>query len=336
MSDALPPGAVTAALHSLHDTGCKCGGEYHPPPASDLERLNIALTAAAPAIREQAIRTATAEQYGQAIRDAAREAAGPMIREITDRVMDDRLAVTEALVRASERQRLRESAGSGESLGQLVRETWIEWAQEQPDPKPSWLTPWDDLDEGQREVDTRIGATVAAVARAAEVSARVAEQESVHADLALLLRTLGMFDGARPESSHEVMLEAIAEAGRLRQSAEAIRAGERERLLAGGSTRMLLLAGRHLDSEEGVMRAGHVLRVPVGADPSSPTDRCQAATLGVDLRAHEFAPETSCDCTGTADAYLRRSASRGRAYGRAGRPRRIRGRWRAPCRHQPP
>jgi hypothetical protein len=46
----VPEEAVTAALHSLHDTGCQCGGAYHPPPVSDLARLNIALTAAAPHI----------------------------------------------------------------------------------------------------------------------------------------------------------------------------------------------------------------------------------------------------------------------------------------------
>jgi hypothetical protein len=44
-----------------------------------------------------------------------------------------------------------------EALGRLVREVWVEWAREQPDPKPSHLVGWDDLDEGNREVDMRIG-----------------------------------------------------------------------------------------------------------------------------------------------------------------------------------
>jgi hypothetical protein len=52
-----------------------------------------------------------------------------------------------------------------EALGRLVRETWVAWAREQPDPKPSWLTGWDELDEGQREVDCRIGEAVAAAER---------------------------------------------------------------------------------------------------------------------------------------------------------------------------
>lgn len=47
-----------------------------------------------------------------------------------------------------------------ESLGRLVRETWVAWAREQPDPKPSWLLPWEELDQGQREVDMRIGAAL--------------------------------------------------------------------------------------------------------------------------------------------------------------------------------
>lgn len=44
-----------------------------------------------------------------------------------------------------------------ETLGRRVREIYVEWAREQPDPKPSWLVPWDQLDPGQKEVDIRIG-----------------------------------------------------------------------------------------------------------------------------------------------------------------------------------
>lgn len=31
------------------------------------------------------------------------------------------------------------------------------WAREQPNPKPSWLVPWEELSEPEREVDRRIG-----------------------------------------------------------------------------------------------------------------------------------------------------------------------------------
>lgn len=50
---------------------------------------------------------------------------------------------------------------SREELGRLVRETWVAWAAEQPNPKPSWLTGWEQLDHGQREVDMRIGEAIA-------------------------------------------------------------------------------------------------------------------------------------------------------------------------------
>ena len=49
-----------------------------------------------------------------------------------------------------------------EPLGRIVRETWVAWAREQYRPKPSWLLLWEELDNGQREVDMRIGAAVAA------------------------------------------------------------------------------------------------------------------------------------------------------------------------------
>jgi len=44
-----------------------------------------------------------------------------------------------------------------EHLGQQVRLIWIAWAEEQPNPKASWLRPWHGLSEPEREVDRRIG-----------------------------------------------------------------------------------------------------------------------------------------------------------------------------------
>lgn len=49
--------------------------------------------------------------------------------------------------------------------GRLVRETWIRWARTQPDPKPSWLVPYDELSEPDREADRMIGEAVARAAR---------------------------------------------------------------------------------------------------------------------------------------------------------------------------
>lgn len=44
-----------------------------------------------------------------------------------------------------------------EAVGRYVRFIWLTWARQQPNPKPSWLLEWEDLDDAQREVDTLIG-----------------------------------------------------------------------------------------------------------------------------------------------------------------------------------
>ena len=49
-----------------------------------------------------------------------------------------------------------------DDLGRLVREVWVSCAREHPDPKPSWLVPWEGLGEWDKGVDRRIGEAVAA------------------------------------------------------------------------------------------------------------------------------------------------------------------------------
>lgn len=83
-------------------------------------------------------------------------------------------------IRADERDRLTQFAQDREGLGELVRRFWVDWAAGQPDPKPSWLTEWGDLDEGQREVDMRIGAGVAAAERERIWSEPVAQRLELH------------------------------------------------------------------------------------------------------------------------------------------------------------
>jgi hypothetical protein len=51
-----------------------------------------------------------------------------------------------------------------ELLGRMVRDIWVAWAREQPNPKPSWLKPWEELSEPDREVDRRIGEGIASFA----------------------------------------------------------------------------------------------------------------------------------------------------------------------------
>jgi hypothetical protein len=47
-------------------------------------------------------------------------------------------------------------------LGRMVRDVWIRWSLDQPDVEdhPSWLVPWDELSERDREVDMRIGESI--------------------------------------------------------------------------------------------------------------------------------------------------------------------------------
>lgn len=47
-----------------------------------------------------------------------------------------------------------------EKLGRVVRAAWVQWARQQPDPKPSWLLPYDELPEAEKEADRQIGEAV--------------------------------------------------------------------------------------------------------------------------------------------------------------------------------
>lgn len=51
-----------------------------------------------------------------------------------------------------------------EQLGRVVREAWVAWAREQPDVSdhPSWLVPWEQLSERDKDVDRRIALAVLA------------------------------------------------------------------------------------------------------------------------------------------------------------------------------
>jgi hypothetical protein len=48
-----------------------------------------------------------------------------------------------------------------DTLGRMVREAWVRWALTQPAPKSSWLAPYDDLAEADKEADRQIGEAVA-------------------------------------------------------------------------------------------------------------------------------------------------------------------------------
>lgn len=70
----------------------------------------------------------------------------------------------------------RELPLSREELGKHVRAVWIRWAKDQPSPKTSWLKPWGELSEPDREVDRMIGEEIARLiflADAARASGKV-------------------------------------------------------------------------------------------------------------------------------------------------------------------
>jgi hypothetical protein len=69
-------------------------------------------------------------------------------------------------------------------LGALVRHVWVEWAKEQPNPKASWLVPWEELPESDREIDRRIGVVLFRLGldAASAVCLQRAEAERIYND----------------------------------------------------------------------------------------------------------------------------------------------------------
>lgn len=94
----------------------------------------------------------------RAIIDPARQSDGGEGTMVTfgyetlySRVRDSLSTITESGERGKLSPKLREL------LGKKVRRIWIDWANEQADPKPSWLVPWERLSDRYRDVDIRIG-----------------------------------------------------------------------------------------------------------------------------------------------------------------------------------
>ena len=48
-----------------------------------------------------------------------------------------------------------------DDLGVAVRDAWVTWACSQPNPKQSWLVPYDQLEERDKQADRMIGMQVA-------------------------------------------------------------------------------------------------------------------------------------------------------------------------------
>ena len=78
-----------------------------------------------------------------------------------------------------------------DSLGKMVRAIWIQWAHQQPVCKPHWVTPYEELDEPDKEVDRRIGERVFEAGRKAALE--------------------GLSDGALPEPAKSRLAEVALE-----------------------------------------------------------------------------------------------------------------------------
>ncbi len=63
------------------------------------------------------------------------------------------------------------TAEERDRLGRMVRVAWVKWAKTHPSPKASWLAPYDDLGEMDKEADRQIGETIWEAARAEERAA---------------------------------------------------------------------------------------------------------------------------------------------------------------------
>lgn len=117
-------------------------------------------------------------------------------------------------------------------LGREVREAWVKWAMEQPNPKPHWLLPFDDLDEPDKEVDRQIGVKLARIGVTSFVAGHRHLWAKIRAALSTplaspeqpldTLQRLGQeFDGEQPRLGREA-LEALVQHNERLRSAVAI------------------------------------------------------------------------------------------------------------------
>jgi|SRR6185437_11479846 len=110
-------------------------------------------------------------------------------------------------------------------LGRLVRDAWIRWAKSQPIQKPSWLVPYSELSEVDKEADRMIGEAMETWI-VATMGAQQPAQAAVPAEIsdafieAVILRICELPDRESPEYMPEGMIVTAKE---LR---EAIRSNE--------------------------------------------------------------------------------------------------------------
>ena len=104
-------------------------------------------------------------QHIEEARKLAKDYAVGWLEEVAVKAFAAALAAAEERGRMEERESSKDGNRSlpfdRDTLGRFVREAWVRWALTQPSPKPSWLVPYDELDELDKEADRQIGEAVA-------------------------------------------------------------------------------------------------------------------------------------------------------------------------------
>jgi hypothetical protein len=94
-----------------------------------------------------------------------------------------------------------------DTLGHLVREAWVRWALTQPNPKPSWLVPYDELSEPDKEADRQIGEAIARWTIIHAAADEMLDQDATAALSAAPARPLDVDWKARAERAEAALRE---------------------------------------------------------------------------------------------------------------------------------
>lgn len=153
----LPAGAAIATADCLTTDAATKGNQVVAAPSGRSEE-----EIAAPRVRlNQGLHTLAIWCQNRAMGDHDIDTTLTMLTRKADEL---RAAVKATALREAKQPQVAPMVVNGvvnqtlrEKLGKLVREVWIDWAREQPNPKSSWLVEWDGLNEPDKEVDRRIG-----------------------------------------------------------------------------------------------------------------------------------------------------------------------------------
>ena len=99
-----------------------------------------------------------------------------------------------------------------EFLGKLVRIIWVKWAKKQPNPKPSWLVEWDDLDKNSKEIDCLIGEKIAEAATI-ELQAELDKYKHAMGEAIYLLNQRGYIYMDEGWKAKEILEQALKGGG---------------------------------------------------------------------------------------------------------------------------